>query len=173
MRRTPRRGDAPVFLLATLLLSCATGVLVYLYLKDHYGHAKVAEAAAPRPVAKPAPVEASPAPPAAVPVEPPAPVPIVPEPADPVVDPLAEPDELTSEQIEATIAAARHRFADCAVAGRLSLTLKIRPSGRVDQVSVDGADSDEMRTCVAAAAKRIKFAKSGKGLTARYSLVGE
>ena len=170
MRRAPRRGNAPVFLLATLLLSCATGIGVYLYLKDHYGHPKVAEAAAPRPVAQPAPIEPSREPPAAGPVEAPAPVPIGPE---PVADPLAEPDELTVEQIEAAIAAARHRFADCAVVGRLTLTLKIRPSGRVDQVDVDGAESDEMRTCVAAAAKRIKFAKSGKGLTTRYSLVGE
>ena len=35
----PRRGSAPAFLLATLVLSCATGIGVYLYLKDHYAHA--------------------------------------------------------------------------------------------------------------------------------------
>lgn len=169
--RHPRRGEAPLFLLATLVLSCATGVGVYLYLKDHYAHsakAPVAEASAPRPIPPPGPVDpyVEPAP-AAVPVEPPAPVPIVPA---PVAE--TDPEELTVEQVEATIAAARHRFDDCAILGRLTLTVKIRPSGRVEQVTVDGTDSDEMRSCVVGATKRIKFAKSGKGLTARYTLVG-
>jgi hypothetical protein len=166
-RRDPRRGDAPLFLLATLLLSCATGVGVYLYLKDHYAHAKVAEPQAPRPA--PVPIEVQPA---AVPPDPPAPVPVIPEPP-PVVEPPVDPDELTTEQVRATMDAARQRFADCAVVGELTLVLRIRPSGRVEQVGVVGTDSDEMRTCVTDAAKRIRFPKSTKGLTTRYSLVGE
>jgi hypothetical protein len=158
-------------LLCTLLLACGTGVGVYLYLADHYAHAKVADAAAPRPVPTPAPAEAPVEEAAAEPVvEPPAPVPI-PAPADPA-DPNAVPDELDAAQIEATIAAARNRFVDCEVLGRVTLTLKIRPSGRVEQVTVDGAESDEMRTCLVTATKRIKFGRSTKGLTARYTLVG-
>ncbi|MGE0397361.1 MAG: hypothetical protein AB7T06_11615 [Kofleriaceae bacterium] len=173
MRRDPRRGDAPLYLLCTLLLSCATGVGVYLYLKDHYA-AKVAEAAPPKPRLRDRPVEAVPA--ATPVVEPPAPVPIVPEPvADPAPPPEDpdEPDELTAEEVEATITAARQRFSDCAVTGRVTLTLRIRPSGRVELVTVDGAESDETSACLVRAAKRIRFAKSTKGLTARYSLVGE
>jgi len=162
--RDPRRGGAPLFLLCTLLLSCAAGVGVYLVLKDRYAHAKTAKAAAPVVVPRAAPVEVPDVEPVVEPVEPPAPVPIE--------DPPPPSDELTVEQVETTIAAARNRFVDCEVLGRVALTLKIRPSGRVEQVTVEGTDSDEMRTCLVSATKRIKFPKSGKGLTARYSLVG-
>jgi hypothetical protein len=169
--RDPRRGSAPAFLLATLVLSCATGVGVYLYLKDHYAQPMVARAAAPKPV-EAAPVEPAPAP-AAVPTEPPAPVPIIPEPVQPAPDEPDDPDELSPAQVERTLAAARWRFADCAVTGDLALVMKIRPSGRVEHADVAGTDSDEMRTCVVTAAKRIRFPKSTKGLTTRYSLRGE
>ncbi|MFN0249134.1 MAG: hypothetical protein ACKV2T_19780 [Kofleriaceae bacterium] len=153
----------------TVLLSCATGVGVYLYLKDHYAHLKVARAEAPRPAPAPPPVAVQPA---AIPPEPPAPVPVILEPP-PVVEPPADPDTLTTEQVRTTVDAARQRFADCAVVGELTLVLRIRPSGRVEQVGVVGTDSDEMRTCVTDAAKRIRFPKSTKGLTMRYSLAGE
>jgi hypothetical protein len=171
-RRDPTRGGAALFLSCALLVSCATGVGVWLYLKNRFAHANVVEASAP-PV-RPTPAPDMPEVPAAVPEPVPEPV-VEPVPAvtpEPMPDPNAVPEELTPEQIEATIAAARSRFAGCALEGRVTLTLKIRPSGRVEQVLVEGTDSDEMRTCLVSATKRIKFAKSVKGLTARYSLVG-
>lgn len=201
MTRDTQRGAVPWFLLMTIGLAIATGVLVYRALHAHEIVAAAERARAPKPVPKLAAVAATPELVEPTPVAEPD-VPEQGEPTPPVAeDPTCDevscvldnyeraccarykrpegdgtlPNSLDRAMISAGIAKVKPSIMTCgdrsSATGKVKVSVKVSGDGHVATVTVEATPDPALSECVAAVIRRAKFTRTANGGLFSYPFI--
>ena len=85
------------------------------------------------------------------------------------------PEKLTRSDISKGISGVRSRVNSCgsrySAKGKVTVRVKVAPSGRVSSVSTSGAASGQVGSCVASAVKRARFPKTQRGGSFKYPFI--